>query len=268
MLPLHFAHANGFPADTYRRLFEALQARGFDKPVAIPQMGHQPEHPVTDGWHHLVDELCHYLEHHCPVPVVGVGHSFGAVVTLMAAHRRPELFHGVIMLEPPLAMGLGGILYRWAKTLGQVERISPAGKSRHRRQTWPDIDSAVHNLADKSLFRGIPRDTVRDYVCAATRENKDGERQLSYEVDVECEIFNTLPHHLGKLPPCPRPGLIVRGSDSAVTRSSWTRTLARRQGFDYEELEGGHLFPLQHPDTSAERIARFIRKIGEDTKEH
>ena len=90
MLPLHFAHANGFPADTYRRLFEALRARGFDQPAAIPQMGHQPEHPVTDGWHHLVDELCHYLEQHCPEPVVGVGHSFGAVVTLMAAHRRPN----------------------------------------------------------------------------------------------------------------------------------------------------------------------------------
>lgn len=265
MLPLHFAHANGFPADTYRRLFEALQQRGFDTPLAIPQMGHQPEHPVTDGWHHLVNELCEYLERQSDSPVLGVGHSFGAVVTLMAAHQRPELFHGVVMLEPPLAMGLGGLVYRWAKTLGQVERISPAGKSRHRRQTWPDIDSAVENLAGKSLFQGIPDGTVRDYVLAATRENDKGERQLSYEVDVECEIFNTLPHHLGKLPPCPRPGLIVRGRDSAVTRSSWTQALARRQGFKYKEMEGGHLFPLQWPDESADQIAAFTTSLSPGT---
>ena len=32
--------------------------------------------------------------------VIGLGHSLGSVLTLMASFRRPELFSQVIMLDP------------------------------------------------------------------------------------------------------------------------------------------------------------------------
>ena len=46
---LVFAHANGFPAGTYRTLFEAWRAAGFTV-HALPKVGHDPRFPVTSNW--------------------------------------------------------------------------------------------------------------------------------------------------------------------------------------------------------------------------
>ncbi|MFM7505218.1 MAG: hypothetical protein ACKO3M_01400, partial [Rubrivivax sp.] len=44
-----FSHANGFPAGTYRVLFEAWQAAGW-RVLALPRLGHDERFPVTSGW--------------------------------------------------------------------------------------------------------------------------------------------------------------------------------------------------------------------------
>ena len=56
MMPIHFAHANGFPAPVYRQLFSALEREGFSI-SGLAKHGHDPDFPVTDGWSYLVDEL-------------------------------------------------------------------------------------------------------------------------------------------------------------------------------------------------------------------
>jgi pimeloyl-ACP methyl ester carboxylesterase len=42
------------------------------------------------------------IEAHGPGPLVACGSSFGAVVVLELARRRPELLRGMVLLEPPL----------------------------------------------------------------------------------------------------------------------------------------------------------------------
>ena len=37
--------------------------------------------------------------------IIGIGHSLGGILTFLAAYRRPELFKGIIMLDPPQLMG-------------------------------------------------------------------------------------------------------------------------------------------------------------------
>ncbi|EDY85972.1 hypothetical protein GP5015_525 [gamma proteobacterium HTCC5015] len=260
--PIHFAHANGFPAGSYRRFFDALEAQNLARPLAIPQVGHNPQYPVTNNWPLLVDELCDYIEAHSTEPVVGMGHSLGACLTLLASHKRPELFRSLVLLDPPLAMGIGGLTYGLAKMLGQVERISPAGKSKHRRQHWPNLEDAIDSMASKRLFNGVNRETVRDYIESATCDDGTGGRQLSYLVEVECAIFNTLPHNIGWLPKNPHPGTLLRGSNSDTTRKSWAQSLARKQGFSYGETSGSHLFPMQYPERTAERIAEELATLN------
>ena len=52
---LVFSHANGFPALTYRLLFEAWADHGY-KVLYVPMFGHNPAYPVTSNWPHLRDE--------------------------------------------------------------------------------------------------------------------------------------------------------------------------------------------------------------------
>src|SRR5438445_7202594 len=57
---LHFSHANGFPAACYRKMFSYLE-RDFEIDY-INTIGHDPRHPVTDSWPHLVAEQSEYIE--------------------------------------------------------------------------------------------------------------------------------------------------------------------------------------------------------------
>ena len=128
---LHFSHANGFPAGTYRVLFEALSAH-YDV-RSIDRIGHNPDYPVTDNWRHLEAELIHYFEHHYRQPVIAVGHSLGGLLSLMVAVKRPDLVKALIMLDSPALSPLEANGLRLVKRLGLVDKVTPAGRTEGRR---------------------------------------------------------------------------------------------------------------------------------------
>ncbi len=83
--PIVFSHANGFPAGTYRLLFDRLRAQGYGV-HAIEKFGHDPRYPVTNNWPHLRDQLIHFIEREVPQrPAWLVGHSLGGFLSLLAA---------------------------------------------------------------------------------------------------------------------------------------------------------------------------------------
>src|ERR1700693_2673738 len=85
MTILHFSHANGFPAACYRKMFSYLEP-GFEIGF-VNTIGHDPRHPVTDSWPHLVAELIERLERYRE-PVLRVGHSLGGYLTALEAMTR------------------------------------------------------------------------------------------------------------------------------------------------------------------------------------
>ncbi len=83
---LHFAHANGFPAASDQKLFNALP-ENFEV-IALDKFGHTPRFPISNNWSNQVAELIHYVEGAATAPVYAVGHSFGAVICYMAVCTR------------------------------------------------------------------------------------------------------------------------------------------------------------------------------------
>ena len=57
---IFFAHANGFPSATYRKLFDALAPEY--RVTHMDRHGHDPRFPVDDNWNNLLDELFEQLE--------------------------------------------------------------------------------------------------------------------------------------------------------------------------------------------------------------
>src|SRR5512141_382967 len=96
-LPLHFLHANGYPPDCYKPLFELLktQYQVFGMLLRPLWKDSRPEDIRT--WHSLSDDLRLFLSSQAG-PVIGVGHSIGATVTLRAALRDPSQFRALVLI--------------------------------------------------------------------------------------------------------------------------------------------------------------------------
>ncbi|MEO6410543.1 MAG: alpha/beta hydrolase [Burkholderiaceae bacterium] len=263
-----FSHANGFPAGTYRALFEAWRAVGYAV-HAVEKYGHDPRYPVTNNWPHLRDQLIHCIEREANAPAWLVGHSLGGYLSLMAASRRPELARGVVLLDSPLVAGWKARALQFAKATGLSERFSPGRVSRRRRQTWDSADAAHAHFASKTAFARFAPEVLRDYIESATEEAGNA-RRLSFEREVETDIYNNLPHQLARVlrvHPLRCPLAFVHGRESEEVRQVGVRATERLARGRVVTLEGGHLFPFERPAETAAQVLRLIDAMRDSTPE-
>lgn len=257
---LHFAHGNSFPGGTYRQFLDQLGGR-FEL-HAVDMFGHDPAYPVTDGWPALVDQLIGEIAAHGE-PVILVGHSLGGMVSMMAAYRRPELVRCVVMLDSPVVAGWRALLLRFLKRRGAIGKVSPARFSSNRRNHWPDWSSARQHFAAKQLFAAWAPGVLDDYLEHGLAPHPEGGVQLRFRREVETDIYNGLPHDLGRLTgkPCPVPMGFIAGTDSAELRQAGLGATRRVVGPHFAEIEGSHLFPLESPELSARLTRQMIERL-------
>ena len=254
---LFFAHANGFPSDTYRTVLEHLGERY--ALACLPQHGHDPRFPVTDGWGALVDELLEQVAVQGRA-VWGVGHSLGGLLHFLAAQRRPELYRGVIMLDSPILTPIERMAVRAGKRWGFIDAITPAGRTQGRRACFSDPDEAQRYFAGKSLFRHFDSACLRDYIAHGL-EPDGGQWRLRYDPAVELAIYRSVPHDK----PAPakyfsRPLAVVRGADSRVVRKHHQRYVRSVPKSEWHEVPGGHMFPFEHPAATARLIVSILAR--------
>ncbi|WP_275287904.1 alpha/beta fold hydrolase [Halomonas elongata] len=253
--PLVFAHANGFPGRSYRSFLTPLASRFDVRPVE--QLGHHPDFPVGHNWLALRDELLAQLRE-CSGPVIGVGHSMGGVLTAMAAEQEPERFRCVVMLDPPLMLGLDAMAMKVAKRLGFVDRVTPAGRTLGRRSRWPDRATMRDYLRRRGLFRHFTDQALDDYIEGGTQELEDGSVVLRYDPDIEVDIFRHLPDHLSDLPDNVKVPLgVLAGRESDLLTPRRQRRLGRR-GVSVAQVSGGHMFPMEHPQATREALLAML----------
>ena len=164
----------------------------------IEAIGMDPRYPVTEGWPHLVDQLIDTLEReYRGAPVLGVGHSLGGYLSLLAAVRRPELFRAVVLLDAPVIGGLRGRVLGATKRLGIVDRVTPAGATRDRRSTWDSRAEAKRHFHSRRLFRHFTDACLDDYVRHGLVRS-GGALKLLIDPQVEYQIYRTIPHNMDR----------------------------------------------------------------------
>jgi pimeloyl-ACP methyl ester carboxylesterase len=257
-----FSHANGFPAGTYRVLFEAWRAAGFTV-HAVEKLGHSAEHPVSSNWPHMRDELIQFIEGATNGPVWLVGHSLGGMLNLLAASKRPALAAGVVLLDAPVISGWRAHSLRVLKATGVFARVSPGKVSKRRRREWPTREAVLAHFAAKAAFARWDRRVLADYVASGFEE-VDGRTVLAFRRDIETRIYNTLPHHVGevlKRHPLRCPVAFVAGRQSREVRQGGLAASRALAGEHFEWIEGSHLFPMEHPEQTAALVLRMIRNM-------
>ncbi len=261
-----FSHANSFPAGTYGVLFKELRRRGFEV-RAVDRFGHDPRHPVTNNWPHLVAQLHEFARaqvDRAGEPAWLVGHSLGGFLSAMCAARHPEVARGVLLLDSPLLGGWKATALAAAKRTPLVGAISPGAVSRKRRNRWPSRDEAFAHFRHKKAFAGWDERVLRDYVDHGLHDDGD-EVVLAFDRDVETAIYNTLPHNLEVLlrrHPLQCPAAFIGGLQSEeIGQVGLTLTRRATQG-RMAMLDGSHLFPMEKPEATAAAIEAALRGMG------
>lgn len=253
---LHFAHANGFPAGTYRKLLDLLNPDY--TVIAIEKLGHNPDYPVDDNWPSLVNELIDYVKSNASEPVIGVGHSLGSVLTFLAAYNHPDLFRKLIMLDPPLIFGFPAFLFYLSKKTGLLNRSREVSHTKKRRTDWSSRGGAEEYFKGKPLFSRFDPDCLRDYVQYGTSATETGVA-LNFDINVESNIFRTTPHNISSLKrSLGIPGAVILGKDTYGPSHYMLSRFTKRHRLHFQQLDyGTHLFPLEYPERTADLIKKF-----------
>lgn len=259
--PMHFAHANGYPPGAYRAMLTPLT-----KSFAIEAMLFRPLHPgrpLSDlrSWRQLADDLVRFLDERDRGPVVGVGHSLGAVSTMLAAAKRPDLFSQLIIIEPVF---LPEAVY-WIAPLIPVPLrkylVPPARIARKRTSRWPSRQHAYAHLRKKGVFRRIGDENFRGITEEIIIEEK-GAATLRYSREWETRTYTTLANPWQALKQVRLPVLGMRGRYSdTVGDASWERwARVQPQAEMVAHRDAGHLLPFEHPEWIVHQIHAFLAK--------
>lgn len=257
---LHFAHANSYPAGTYRKLFGLLGQHYHVQ--ALDMHAHDPDYPVSTGWPELVREYIDDLERRYSAPVILVGHSLGGMLSVMVAKQRPNLVRCVVLLDSPVVAGWRALLVRLARNTALGERYSPARFSARRRKLWPDAQAAYEHFAAKDMFAIWAPQVLRDYIDSGLAPHPEGV-QLRFTREVETDVYRSLPHHIGSLVKdgFPVPIGFIGGTESVECRQAGLTATRKLVGKFFRQVPGGHLFPMENPELTAQVVREMITSL-------
>lgn len=266
---LHFAHATGFNAETYRGLLTPLQGRfhvaaadlrghGFTTLPAVPG-------PLAD-WATFGRDLALILDRLDKGPAVLAGHSMGAITSLMVAARSPGRVLGLVLVEPVLVPRFARLKARLSRFLGRepLRNTNLAVLAAKRRATFPSFEAALSAYRGRGAFKTWPDETIADYLRGGLISTGNGmEMRLACEPSWESSVFqHALPGaaRLARHVRCP---LTLIYADEGTAHDNEVEIVARAHGEARLVKVPGttHFLPMERPDVVREEIARVAKQV-------
>ncbi len=267
---LLFAPGNGFPPACYAPLLTPLthnwHVLSLPPRALWPGTGPAPTEPGT--WDGLVEDLLAGMEQHDLRDVVAVGHSFGALILMMAVLEQPQRFRGLAMLDPAILTHDRIDFVHALRERGELAQLPIVESTLRRRNRFPDLQSTFAHWRSKPLFAEMSDELLRDYVRSTLRPASDGDGfELSwprdweawYYMSADTDVWDSLVRLNGMAR-----SLVVRGALSDVFL---TDTLQRvRMQLPAASIvtlpECGHMFPLSHPGDARQALTDWLPRLA------
>lgn len=255
MKQIQFSHANGFPGSSYNHLFSLLPEYKINY---VEKMGHG-DYPLNNNLNNYAEELIQDIEKSHDRPIIGMGHSAGAIVTLIAAALRPDLFQHVILLDPVLFSKRKRYALKLARKMGLIDKITPAARAAKRKAHFESREAAKDYFSTKALFKRFHPNCFNDYIQYGLIDSSVGV-ELAISADIEADIFRNVlldaPKYLKKVQ-----GTVIYGDSSDLfekgDKNWWQRNF---QNMELLSFEGGHLFPFESPNETADVLRGILQK--------
>lgn len=280
--PLVFAHANGYPPGAYRTFLEPFLEDYQVEAIYLRPFwpGSDPDH--LRDWRGFRDDYLEYLfsrmdqfqiDGSLPSShnILGIGHSVGAMTTLMAAIQRPEYFRLLVLIEPVLFTRARGSLMRLIAPLNILRRVHPLIRGTlKRKRSFSDREAMFENYRVKKIFQRLSDQVLGDYVGGLALDLPDGRVGLKYSPDWEARIYETggladwyVWKNLSRIS-CPV--LVIRGEQidtlQPITSHNMVKKIVNGKGLTVPDA--GHLLPLEKPYLTAEIILDYLQTDNSD----
>ena len=265
--PLVFAHANGFPPATYRVFLEELSSQFQTMAFAARPLWPGSEPSTIASWRDLAGDYCQAVAHRRTRPVVGVGHSLGGALSIMAAAEDASLFRSLVLIDPVVFAGFHTLFWGALKGLGFGHRLPLIRGARRRRDRFPSLDAVRSAYGGKAVFSTWNPKVVEDYVQGAFSETGDGEFVLRYSKAWESRIFELTPASVwSDLRQLSVPMLVIRGESSDTFLRGAARKMRRElpSASVIELPDTTHFLPMEIPATVAATIIEWHQSISEN----
>ena len=265
--PLHFLHANGYPPDCYKPLFELLKTKYHLFGMKLRPLWDDSNPEDLDTWHPLSDDLLQFLTTAGFGPVFAIGHSIGGIVTLRAALRDPEKFRALVLLDPVLFVPTTLTAWKIARDLNLGYKFHPKiVGAKKRRRTFDDLDVAFEGYRSREVFKYMSDESLRAYIAGITKPNVDGGFELVYSPEWEARIYMTSLHDFdlwNDLPGLQVPTLILRGAETDTFLED-AGELVKKKNPKVKVIvleKSTHLLPLEYPQKVFNYIRAFLADI-------
>jgi len=266
-LPLHFLHANGYPFFCYEPFLDLLQTKYHVFGMLLRPLWENSKPQEINDWHIFSDDLLHFIKDYNTPPVIGVGHSIGAIVTLRAALREPDKFRALILLDPVLFVPSRLVLWNFFCTIGLGNKVHPKiSGALKRRRTFDDLDLVFHGYRNREVFRYMTDESLRAYIEGMTRPAENGSYELIYSPEWESRIYLTGLRDFDiwrGLPWLEVPTLLIRGAETDTFLENAAEYVKRKQPkARVETLEKStHLLPLERPQEVFSMVQSFLNSL-------
>lgn len=254
---IHFLSGNGFCAGVYAPFLRGLSP---DYGLFAHDIeGHgDSEAPARFSG---IGSVCRRVravaeEQALPRPMIGMGHSFGAALTLKLAAEHPGLFRALVLLDPIIMPPLAWRVWSSLRYL----RANPAAQAaRKRRDRWPSREAVIERLRGRGIYRGWTEPALAAFADHATRTDANGERVLSCPKELEAQIFERPVYPWNYFPKLDVPVLILHGASSYPFIAPAAK-LAQKHNprVAVQTLPGGHCFMQEDPPAATAAVRAFL----------
>jgi pimeloyl-ACP methyl ester carboxylesterase len=258
---IHFAHANGFPPRTYQKFLGQL-ANSYQV-IAMNARPLWQEKPNSGSdWEQVGNDLIHFLDSKNLKNIIGIGHSMGAVATMFASVKRPDLFRQIILIDPVFLPPKYGRIFSLLPNFIK-KKMNPMIKGALRRQdTWERKALVFESWRKKKVFSKWSDEVLWDYVNAGTKPNEEGQVTLSYSKYWEANYYGRIPKVWKALKKCNVPMVGIRGEKTnTLLPEAWKKWQEIQPQATFLEIENtGHLIPMEVPNLLSEHILGFLEE--------
>ncbi|MFA5940720.1 MAG: alpha/beta hydrolase [Sinimarinibacterium sp.] len=258
---IHFLHGNGFCGGVYWPFL-----RGFAGDYGLfchDLEGHgASDAPVRySGTGAIIRRVPQVIADQLgTAPLIGMGHSFGAAVTMASAANQPSRFDALILLDPiflPMPLWLGSKLsYRLNRNPMSVAAL-------RRRDRWPSRDAALEALRGRGIYKGWREDALASFIDHATHDDQDGSRALCCPKTLEAAIFGNPVYPWRRLARIDCPTLFLYGESSyPFFKAAAEKTRCINPRIEVQTIPGGHCFMQEDPARATAVVHDFLRRHG------
>lgn len=269
---LHFAHANGFNALTYRHLLSPLASHFNIR--AWDARGHGASRLPADAsnhadWYVYRDDLIAFLEimvDEVGGPVLLAGHSMGGATSLLVAAERPDLVRGMVLVDPVMVPRVARWMMLAYKLMGgKGGPMSLADGAERRRAVFADREIMAKAYKGRGAFRTWPEEMIADYVEGGTVIREDGQVELSCAPAWEAANFRSQAHDIwAALDKIEVPLTLLYAGHGSTCRAPAPQRLGERDP-DATLLRIGqatHFLPMEFPDIVRREILALDARLS------